>query len=121
MGGLVKELNVTIHFISHLATPDGTPHEEGGRVMIRHFKGSRAIGFWSHFMYGLERNQQSDDPAVRGTTTLRCLKDRDTGNSTGECIYFGYDRDTGLLTPCDAPPKPDEAKKHGFKNETQDF
>ena len=122
MGGLVKELNIVLHFISHLATPDGTPHEEGGRVMIRHFKGSRAIGFWSHFMYGLERNQQSDEPAIRGTTTLRCLKDRDTGNSTGECVYFGYDRDTGLLVPCDAPPKPSEAKKHGFTDTTsQDF
>lgn len=119
MGGLVKELNIVLHFISHLATPDGTPHEEGGRVMIRHFKGSRAIGFWSHFMYGLERNQQSDDPAVRGTTTLRVLKDRDTGNSTGECIYFGYDRDVGMLVPCEAPPKPDEAKKHGFGDTTQ--
>jgi twinkle protein len=53
------------HFISHLATPEGKPHEEGGRVTIRHFRGSRSIGFWSHFMFGLERNQQAEDEIER--------------------------------------------------------
>jgi twinkle protein len=56
--------NVMLTFVSHLATPEGKPHEEGGRVMIRHFKGSRAIGFWCHFMFGLERNQQDQDDTV---------------------------------------------------------
>jgi twinkle protein len=96
-GGLVKELNIILICVSHLATPEGKPHEEGGRVMIRHFKGARAIGFWSHFMFGLERNQQADDEAERSTTTFRILKDRNTGNSTGEVFYLGYDRDTGRL------------------------
>ena len=36
---LAQELEIIIHVISHLATPDGKPHEEGGRVMLRHFKG----------------------------------------------------------------------------------
>ena len=97
IGGLVKELDIMIHLISHLATPDGTPHEEGGRVMIRHFKGARAIGFWCHFMFGLERDQQSEDPEERATTTFRVLKDRYTGRATGETFFFGYDRDTGRL------------------------
>lgn len=97
LGGLVKELNIILIAVSHLATPEGKPHEEGGRVMIRHFKGSRAIGFWSHFMFGLERNQQSEDEEERSTTTFRILKDRNTGNSTGEVFYLGYDRDTGRL------------------------
>lgn len=118
MGGLVKELSCILIVISHLATPEGTPHEEGGRVMIRHFKGSRAIGFWAHFMFGMERDQQNEDPAVKAVTTFRVLKDRYTGNATGECIYFGYDRDTGMLTQSDAPPKPDEAKRHGFSDTT---
>jgi twinkle protein len=85
------------YFISHLATPEGKPHEEGGRVMIRHFKGSRAIGFWSHFMFGLERNQQADDEDERQTTTLRVLKDRHTGQATGKTIALGYEASTGLL------------------------
>jgi twinkle protein len=58
IGSLVKELGIWLLFVSHLATPEGKPHEEGGRVTIRHFKGSRAIGYWSVFMLGLERNQQ---------------------------------------------------------------
>jgi twinkle protein len=51
MAALANELQIIILFVSHLTTPEGKPHEEGGRVTIRHFKGSRAIGFWSHFMF----------------------------------------------------------------------
>lgn len=97
MGKLVKELRIILTFVSHLATPEGKPHEEGGRVMIRHFKGSRAIGFWSHFMFGLERNQQADDPAEQKLTTFRVLKDRYTGNSTGQTFDLTYDETTGIL------------------------
>jgi twinkle protein len=98
MAQLAKALNVIIHFVSHLATPDGKPHEEGGRVMIRHFKGSRAIGFWSHFMFGLERDTQAEDDAVKTITTFRVLKDRYTGTSTGKTFQLGYDSTTGLLS-----------------------
>jgi twinkle protein len=97
IGSLVKELHVTLYFISHLATPDGKPHEEGGRVTIRHLKGSRSIGFWCHFIFGLERDQQADDMRERHTTTFRVLKDRYTGQATGQKFYLGYDTDTGLL------------------------
>lgn len=103
MAGLAKELKVIIHFISHLSTPEGKSHEEGGHVSIRHFKGARAIGFWSHFMFGLERNQQAEDSRERQTTTLRCLKDRYTGQATGALLYLGYDTVTGRLFPTDAP------------------
>jgi twinkle protein len=113
MAGLAQELAIIIHFVSHLATPEGKPHEEGGRVSIRHFKGSRAIGFWSFFMFGLERDQQHDDPVVRQTTTLRILKDRYTGQATGECIYLGYDRDSGLLSVTSKPTEPSP-----FRDET---
>lgn len=94
---LANSLNIMIIFVSHLATPEGKPHEEGGRVAIRHFKGSRAIGFWSYFMFGMERDQQDSDEAMRSVTTFRVLKDRHTGNSTGLTISLGYDRNTGLL------------------------
>ncbi len=70
VGKLVKELDAIVMFVSHLSTPEGRPHEEGGRVMIRHFKGSRAIGFWCHYMFGLERNQQAENEDERQTTTL---------------------------------------------------
>lgn len=121
MAGLANELGIIITFVSHLTTPEqGKPHEEGGRVTIRHFKGSRAIGFWSFLMIGLERSQQDDDPEVRQTTTLRILKDRYTGQATGEVIYLKYDSDTGMLAVTEKPkgssPFRDETKsgQNGF-------
>jgi len=103
IGGLVKELNVWLGLVSHLATPEGKPHEEGGRVTIRHFKGSRAIGYWCHYMIGFERDQQSDDPKLRSITTLRVLKDRYTGQATGLTLFLGYDAETGMLFETEAP------------------
>lgn len=114
MAGLANELGIIIHFVSHLSTPEGKPHEEGGRVMIRHFKGSRSIGFWSFFMFGMERDQQHEDEEVRQTTTFRVLKDRYTGQSTGQVIYLGYDPEGGLLfEKPDYDPNPQE-QDHGF-------
>lgn len=103
IAGFSEATGSYFYFISHLATPEGKPHEEGGRVMIRHFKGSRAIGFWSHFMFGLERNQQAEDEDERQTTTFRVLKDRFTGQATGKTIPLGYDATTGLLFEKDVP------------------
>ena len=106
LGGLVKELPIWICYVSHLTTPsDGPPHEEGGRVKIRHFKGSRSIGFWSHRMYGLERNQQADDEEERTTTTLRNLKDRPVGSATGKTYRLGYEENTGRLYPKEDEPE----------------
>lgn len=117
MAGLANELEIIIHFVSHLTTPEGKPHEEGGQVSIRHFKGSRSIGFWSYFMFGLERDQQSEDPELRCITTFRILKDRYTGQATGELIYLGYDRETGRLFETSLPES-----SGGFKDETnKDF
>lgn len=113
MAMLAHELHITIYCISHLATPEGRSHEEGGRVTIRQFKGSRAIGYWAHFMFALERDQQSDDEEWRNTTTFRILKDRYTGNSTGELFFMGYDRDTGLLSERCRP-----GDSNGFSDET---
>lgn len=113
MAGLANELQIIVHFVSHLTTPEGKPHEEGGHVSIRHFKGSRAIGFWSYFMFGLERDQQHENPVVRSTTTFRILKDRYTGQATGHLLYLGYDPETGRLFPTTKPEAED-----GFKDES---
>jgi twinkle protein len=109
LGSLTQELKFVLHGVSHLATPEGKPHEEGGRVMIRHFKGSRSIGFWSHFMFGLERNQQAEDLKQRQTTTFRILKDRYTGQATGKTFLLGYDVEKGSLHETDDNPFADES------------
>ena len=97
MASLAQELGIIIHFISHLTTPDGKPHEEGGRVMEKHFTGSRAIARWSHYMFGLERNKQDEDPIRRQTTTFRVLKDRFTGRATAARFGLFYNKDNGIL------------------------
>lgn len=95
MASLARSLDACIFLISHLATPEGKPHEEGGRVMTKHFRGSRAIGQWSSFVFGYERNQQEPDLNKRSIGLIRCLKDRYTGRGTGEVFYLKYDRATG--------------------------
>lgn len=100
MASLAQQDGLIIHFISHLTTPDGKPHEEGGRVMEKHFTGSRAIARWAHYMFGLERDKQAEDPVMRQTTTFRVLKDRYTGRATAEKFGLHYNRDSGILTEC---------------------
>ena len=104
LGSMTQEMGFVLHGVSHLATPEGRPHEEGGRVMVRHFKGSRSIGYWSHFMFGLERNQQAEDEEERQTTTFRILKDRYTGQATGKTFLLGYNVEKGRLIEKDADP-----------------
>jgi twinkle protein len=64
--------------------------------MIRHFKGSRAIGFWCHAMYALERNQQPEGDDEK-RTTFRILKDRFAGRATGKTIMLDYNQQTSVL------------------------
>jgi twinkle protein len=97
MALLAQELKVIIHLVCHLATPEGRSHEEGGRVSLKHFKGSRAIGAFAHYAFGLERNTVADDPEERLFTTVRCVKDRYTGRASGNTMTLRYDRDTCQL------------------------
>lgn len=110
---LAESLYVTIHLVFHLATPDGTSHEDGGRVQEKHFRGSRAVAFWSHYLIGLERNKQ--DPAC--PTTIRGLKDRLTGDAVGPLTALAYDRDTGLMVEVPLPQDGDGP----FKDETDEL
>jgi twinkle protein len=102
IAGLAQELDAFIWVVSHLATPEGKSHEEGGRVMARHLKGARAISHWAHYIIGLERDQQSDDEEERRTSTIRILKDRFTGRSNGFTFRAKYNFATGMLVEADA-------------------
>ena len=109
---LAEDLDITIHLVFHLATPEGKSHEDGGRVQEKHFRGSRAVAFWSHYLLGLERNKQDPDCP----TIIRGLKDRLTGDAIGPFIALAYDRDTGLMVETDMPSEGDNK----FKDETDD-
>lgn len=109
MAAFAKRHGVIILAISHLTTPDkGASHEEGGRVTIRQFKGSRALGYWAHIMIGLERNQQAENEAERQVTIVRILKDRFTGRGTGKTIRLGYLQSEGRLYSIRADEVPED-------------
>ena len=65
--------------------------------MEKQFTGSRSIARWAHFLFGLERNKQADDPDERGTTLFRVLKDRFTGRASGCTFSYRYDPKTTRL------------------------
>jgi twinkle protein len=109
---LAEDLNITIHLVFHLATPEGRSHEDGGRVQEKHFRGSRAVAFWSHYLMGMERDKQDPDCP----TTIRGLKDRLTGDAIGPLTALQYDRDTGLMVEVGLP----EDGSKPFKDETDD-
>jgi twinkle protein len=113
LASLVEQNDATLHFISHLTTPSGTPHEEGGRVFEKHFTGSRAIARWSHNLFALERNKQEPD----APTVFRILKERETGDATGTTFGLAYDRDTGRLAECAL----DEQEDTRFEPQEGDF
>lgn len=116
MALLCQELNIIIMLLCHLATPDGKPHEEGGQVSLRHFKGSRAMGAFPHYAFGLERNTQHPDPALRHYSTLRVVKDRYTGRYNGATLVLKFEHSTGQLIETEAPEGlyDNERKSHGF-------
>lgn len=109
LSALAQQLDCTIYYISHLTTPEGKSHEEGGRVLEKHFRGSRSIAYWSHFLFGLERDKQDPDQP----TTFRCLKDRYTGDAAGLKFGLRYDRQTGRTYECELP-----TEDSGFRDET---
>ncbi len=109
MASLAQELGIIIHAVSHLTTPpDGKSHEDGYRVRERDFTGSRALARWGHMLWGAERNKNHDDVNMRNLLTIRILKERYTGNGTGQTFYLMYDNNTGLLNEVEKPPETEE-------------
>jgi twinkle protein len=84
---LVERTGVTMFLISHLKriAGEGKNHEEGGRVTLGHLRGSQSIAQLSDAVIALERDQQGG-----GSTTLRVLKNRFTGE-TGPCSVVQWD------------------------------
>jgi twinkle protein len=95
---LSVELECCIYLLSHLTRPkEGKAHEEGGQVRLSQFRGSNAIGMFSNFVFGLERNQQAETAEDRSKTVFRVVKDRLSGNSVGSTAAVHYDAISGTL------------------------
>lgn len=92
ISGIAGTHGATIHLVSHLTTPAGTAHEEGGRVLEKHFTGSRAVARWSYGMLGLERDKQTNNP-----TLVRGLKDREFGEAVGPLVALAFHPVTGRM------------------------
>jgi twinkle protein len=92
-GALMIELDSCLYFISHLTTPEGKSHEEGGRVKENQLRGSRSIAFWAHFIFAVEGDKQK----IGSPRKFRILKDRNTGDGNGIVFGLQYDRTTGRL------------------------
>lgn len=97
LASLAVETGVGIIAIVHLNQPEGTPHEEGGRVTLRHLRGSGALKQLSDNVYALERDQQGEKPTL---ASIRVLKCREIGE-TGLADTLDYNRQTGRLLPID--------------------
>ena len=96
LSGVVQSLGITVFLVSHLNNPKtGKAHSEGGRVVGEQLTGSRAMTRWSHFIIGLERNQQAEDDREKNTMLVRVIKNRMSGK-TG-VVSLIYNQDTGLL------------------------
>jgi twinkle protein len=97
---LVEELNIGMFIVSHLKRPQqGKGHEDGKQVNLSDLRGSGSIAQLSDFVIGLERDQQQD-----GETSVRVLKARYKGSSTGLAGQLYYDTNTGRLKECGTSP-----------------
>ena len=94
---LVERTGIALFLVSHLrrSNNDRTSHEEGGRVNLSSLRGSHSIAQISDTVIALERDQQAD--AQRGTTTVRVLKNRYSGE-TGVASNIAYDLSTCRFT-----------------------
>lgn len=102
---LSLELNCTIFIITHLRkqSTGNKTFEEGARISLDDYYGSGALKQYAFFCWGFERDKGNNDPEKRKITTIRCLKDRYTGEADGECFYVQFDRNTGRLVETGEP------------------
>ena len=98
---IVEETNVALLLVSHLRrTGADKGHEDGKEVSLAHLRGSQSIAQLSDAVVAMERDQQSDDPNIANTTTIRVLKNRYSGD-TGVASHLFFNGDTGRLTEVD--------------------
>jgi twinkle protein len=98
---IVEETNVALLLVSHLRrTGSDKGHEDGKEVSLAHLRGSQSIAQLSDAVVAMERDQQSDDPNIANTTTIRVLKNRYSGD-TGVASHLFFNKETGRLHEVD--------------------
>ena len=116
---LSLEINCTIFIITHLRKQpnNSKSFEEGGRISLDDYYGSGALKQYANFCWGFERNKCAENELERNTTTIRCLKDRYTGEADGEVIKIRYNKETGRLQEV----SDDEVDTSDFTSDGDDF
>ena len=93
---IAKDLNIVVFIFCHLKSPDGLPHERGGKVYSAQFAGSRAMMRSCNLMLGLEGDKDPDlDPDQQDFRRLVILEDREFGSSG--YVNLWYDKMTGMF------------------------
>ncbi len=106
LAGMIEDLNFTCLYGAHLNPPKtGASHEEGGKVLLSQFTGSKAMIKWSHYIFGIGRNTQAPDKMERNSISFWILKDRDFGR-TGQTLSLRYDEETGRIIEQTVPVAP---------------
>jgi twinkle protein len=96
MSKLIQSSPVNIFHVNHLNNPStGKDHGAGGKVYGSQFTGSRAMWKFSTDLWGLERDQLSDDPLEKNTVEVVIIKNRLSGQ-TGR-VRLRYNNKTGTL------------------------
>jgi len=108
---LVERTGITLFLVSHLRrTQSDQNHEEGARVTLGQLRGSAAIAQLSDTVIALERDQQ--DPNKQNTTTVRVLKNRNSGE-VGIANQLIYDLRTCTFTEHEVTPDFDPTTDFG--------
>ena len=108
---LVERTGITLFLVSHLRrTQSDQNHEEGARVTLGQLRGSAAIAQLSDTVIALERDQQ--DPNKQNTTTVRVLKNRNSGE-VGVANQLIYDLRTCTFTEHEVTPDFDPTTDFG--------
>ena len=110
------------HFmvVSQLSQGDAKKsHEEGGKIVTRHMRGSQRVPSVFNEMMALQRNQQAEEDEDRNVTHLSCLKAR-LGGETGYITSYKYDKQSGRLNPLglehDPMPQPTGQQDFDMEN-----
>lgn len=84
----------TLLNVCHLKRDD---EEEMKPLTAESIRGSQGVEMYSDYIIGLDRDRTSDDPTIRNTLYVNVLKDRMSGQDTGEIFSLYYNKETGRL------------------------